>query len=427
MKYAASRLRTWLVNKLNEYEYATPLGAMVTVRRYLGVLLVLTPLHIYLSYWFMQLAKSDDKLHTWAHKISLAHSTMILPSFMFLGMCVWAIRNNKYEQVTQSVIGLAYVTVTAYMTYLDVTIGGASSPGGSTFLVTVTAMSVLHMAPPYVTVPFFVFAILGSGVGMYALANDVYVSNPGLLVNLALAIPLTITLSVIAWSQFSGRVNLAKDLLATKKLLARTQSELDALVEIDPVTGLYNHRKFCEVTQLDFAKASRLQNKPSSNGLLLVDINYLGRINEDCGFDAGDKILKKTGKLLLREIRATDVAGRAYGDVFAVYLPSTSLEGALMVAEKLRADIEQYPMVMLGTSNSPRREFHVTVNIGVASGLETPSVANSTERSALYVRAEAALARSKRVGRNFITSVPSLRHTSPAEESSESAVASAAG
>jgi diguanylate cyclase (GGDEF)-like protein len=172
--------------------------------------------------------------------------------------------------------------------------------------------------------------------------------------------------------------------------LAYRSLAIPGLVEatrIEPKTGLYNMRHFQSVLSQELQRAGRF-NRPLS--VLMIDVDHLREINTTRGHLAGDRALKAVATSLQRATREYDVAARFGGDEFCVVLPETELEGALVVAERIRIQVEQ-------TASDPK----VTVSIGVAThrgGGTTPEV--------IIALADRAAYRAKFSGRNSVAVPP---------------------
>src|SRR5213076_2083965 len=151
----------------------------------------------------------------------------------------------------------------------------------------------------------------------------------------------------------------------------------------DALTGCYNRRSF--EMQLDREmQVSRRQHQPLS--LIMLDLDRFKQLNDSAGHDAGDAALQKLADCFRQELRGVDSAARFGGDEFALILPQAYAEGALIVAERLRARIEQIEIPGYG---------NITASIGIAT---FPSQASA--RAELVSAADAALYSAKRAGRN---------------------------
>jgi diguanylate cyclase (GGDEF)-like protein len=153
----------------------------------------------------------------------------------------------------------------------------------------------------------------------------------------------------------------------------------------DPLTGCYNRRLFEMHLERDLQMATRTHQPVS---LLMLDLDRFKQLNDSAGHDAGDSALRKLADCLRQVVRAVDTAARFGGDEFALILPHAYSEGALIVAERLRSQIEKIEIPGFG---------HLAASIGIAS---FPMHASSPAE--LMVAADAALYLAKRGGRNRV-------------------------
>jgi diguanylate cyclase (GGDEF)-like protein len=159
----------------------------------------------------------------------------------------------------------------------------------------------------------------------------------------------------------------------------------------DALTGCYNRRSFEMQLERDLHQATRLRQSLS---LIMLDIDNFKHINDQAGHEAGDTALRMFAENVQAELRGVDCAARFGGDEFVVILPQADTEGALLVAERLRARIEKMEVPGFGK---------VTASFGVAT---FPDHASS--RDTLIGAADRALYTSKNEGRNRVTVVESF-------------------
>ena len=153
----------------------------------------------------------------------------------------------------------------------------------------------------------------------------------------------------------------------------------------DALTGCYNRRSFEMQLDRELQMAMRL-HQPLS--LLMLDLDRFKQLNDSVGHDAGDSALRQLADCFRQELRGVDTASRFGGDEFALILPQAYAEGALVVAERLRQNIEQIQIPGFG---------HLAASIGIAS-----FPAHASSRAQLIVAADAALYSAKRAGRNRV-------------------------
>lgn len=185
-----------------------------------------------------------------------------------------------------------------------------------------------------------------------------------------------------------------EDLAVSLESFSSTQlqvAELEELASRDPLTGVSNRRHFDRLAALELDHARRMGRAFS---LLVLDIDHFKRINDSHGHAAGDLALKAFANVCRDTLREPDILGRVGGEEFAVALPNTGIDGALVIAERLRAAVEA-----LSVTLPDGTKVGFTVSIGLVSSGPGPA-ANAGE---LMQRADEALYVSKRGGRNRVS------------------------
>lgn len=156
----------------------------------------------------------------------------------------------------------------------------------------------------------------------------------------------------------------------------------------DHLTGLFNRRYMSQHLETLLKSASAV--KPIS--LLIMDIDYFNQVNNTYGHLAGDDVLRQFADRLNENIRGVDLACRYGGEEFVVVLSDTDPDVACLVGERLRRAVEKTTFAVEQAS----AQIPVTVSVGVASS------SGDDSSSALLRRADQALYRAKREGRNRV-------------------------
>jgi two-component system, cell cycle response regulator len=186
------------------------------------------------------------------------------------------------------------------------------------------------------------------------------------------------------------------ELVASNRALSQKIQEVEALQSAlrqqamrDELTGLHNRRFLNETLPGLWAMAERNQ---SPLAVAIIDLDHFKMVNDQLGHDAGDRLLAAFGRLLLSELRKSDIACRWGGEEFCVLMPGTSSAAALRAVSHL-LKLWQVQALILGTLNGAGTSF----SAGVADstqGLDTPQ--------ALLTCADQELLASKRTGRNQV-------------------------
>lgn len=173
--------------------------------------------------------------------------------------------------------------------------------------------------------------------------------------------------------------------------LQQVNARLSQLAMYDALTGIHNRRFFDDALHQEWLRSARA-GLPLS--LLMLDVDHFKALNDREGHPAGDLCLRSVAGCLEANVRRPgDIVARYGGEEFAVILPSTDLDGALALAEKLRRCIDQL------ASRLPGRDqpVHLTVSIGVASAQALPG-----HPCELIYHADQALYFAKASGRNRV-------------------------
>jgi len=165
--------------------------------------------------------------------------------------------------------------------------------------------------------------------------------------------------------------------------------KLETLAIKDGLTGLYNQRHFREVLKHEYKKTKR-HLQPLS--CIMLDLDYFKAVNDNYGHQFGDFVLGHSAQILRRLVRDTDLVARYGGEEFFIVLPNTNLNGAFILAERIRAAFAENVFEKGDVSNV------VTVSIGVSASTDN----NVVSAEELIANADKALYDAKRKGRNLV-------------------------
>lgn len=253
-----------------------------------------------------------------------------------------------------------------------------------------------------------VIMVTGENVGHIAAeairrgATDYIVKVGDYLFTIPLVVQKNLQVAKVKRENESLRLELEKTLSALKDknvLLEESLKKVEEVAATDPLTGLYNRRHFSRVFDQLFAEAQRYTQNLAC---VMIDLDAYKQLNDKHGHQVGDQVLVMVGRVIGANMRKMDVAARYGGDEFILLLPHATAEEAARVAERIRTEYRQGGVALFQNTLPGETVPPFTMSIGIASlrdGRSTvPALADQ-----LVARADAALYRSKKNGRNRIT------------------------
>lgn len=166
-------------------------------------------------------------------------------------------------------------------------------------------------------------------------------------------------------------------------------SELKTLVISDPLTGLFNMRHFEETLKKELERTQRT-NLPTS--LIMIDLDFFKKINDNWGHEVGNLVLKQTSQAIRNNTRALDIQCRYGGEEFAVICPSSDLLMSKQVAQRVHESIANLQLEIEG------KPLKVTASLGIA----TQNKSNAMSVTEFIKQADDQLYLAKQKGRNQI-------------------------
>lgn len=155
---------------------------------------------------------------------------------------------------------------------------------------------------------------------------------------------------------------------------------------IDPLTGVKNRATMDNALHREIELAHRLNSQLS---VILLDIDHFKRINDSFGHLFGDQVLRATAKCAEQTIRDSDMLFRYGGEEFLIVLSGTGKEGASLLAERIRKNVEDL-------EPHPSHGVRPTISLGVTS------LCDEDNATSLFARVDSALYRAKQAGRNRV-------------------------
>jgi len=170
--------------------------------------------------------------------------------------------------------------------------------------------------------------------------------------------------------------------------LSELNKRLEKLAITDGLSGLYNHRYFYERYHQEYNRAFRYNR---SLAVFILDIDHFKQYNDKNGHLAGDKVIQKVGKILLKESRKSDLVARYGGEEFVVISPELDKKQALAFAERMRTGVEKVKF----SNEKSQPSGRITVSIGVGI---FPDINTGPEN--LLKKTDEAMYQAKKEGRN---------------------------
>lgn len=248
------------------------------------------------------------------------------------------------------------------------------------FLLCVTIVGTFYYLPPRGAVLVFGLSLVVFGFAFGSLFTLPAHILDSILVNGMMAHALGLALSTVGWRHF-------RSFKLQEKTIAQQQAALTEMAYQDSLTGLPNRRFLDELVEREVALVRRGRTQSC---LIMCDIDNFKAVNDTFGHVAGDKMLRAFADLLRGMTRNSNTVVRLGGEEFVILAPQTSPQEAMVLAERLRKQVEEHGFEV--SDNILR----ITASFGVAR------LEGSEREQDYYHRADQALCQAKFTGKNRV-------------------------
>ncbi len=169
----------------------------------------------------------------------------------------------------------------------------------------------------------------------------------------------------------------------------RLEMRLMEFAEIDSLTKVYNRRMFTTFLDKEIHRSERYKKGQATKdpALIMFDIDDLKKVNDEYGNDVGDYVLTTISVLIKDNVRNADILSRFGGEEFIIIAPETNIEGAKILAEKIRNIVENH-------------SFNVVKKVTISVGIAAYKIDDTLDK--LVNRVDKALQKAKRRGKNRV-------------------------
>jgi diguanylate cyclase (GGDEF)-like protein len=167
--------------------------------------------------------------------------------------------------------------------------------------------------------------------------------------------------------------------------LQQLKDDFEKLATIDTLTQINNRYSLMNILSAEVNRAHRY-NTPLS--LIIYDIDFFKKVNDNYGHQVGDSVLISLSKIVKNNLREIDTIGRYGGEEFLLVLPNTNINDAKVLANRIREEVEKYSFKIVGT---------VTISLGLVEYQEKEKI------DELFKRVDKLLYKSKNNGRNQVS------------------------
>lgn len=355
-----------LIKSLVDQTPRAMIAMLIVSSAYFGIFIKFIPLNILVIWFVFQISLASYRFYN--AKMFKKHLDANAPEKIEKNEIYFIVSNvfQAFMWTMSSILSLIYAPQPYELVVFVMIIG----------IITAAALSMSSLYKAYLI--FFFSLIIPQIIILIYYGEHHHI---GLVILTLIFIPAIILLSKVIYSSRLSSIEAHDN-------LEESVNKLHQLSMIDELTNIYNRRYFFEMSQNLIALAVREQKKAS---LLMIDIDYFKKINDTYGHQTGDSILIDLVKKIEKSMRKSDVFARVGGEEFTIFLNDTSLDGAKVIAEKIRKIIQD------GSFTYNTISIDLTISIGISElNKENTSIED------LYKKADKQLYIAKENGRNIV-------------------------
>ncbi|ANB58513.1 diguanylate cyclase domain protein [Anoxybacillus sp. B7M1] len=344
---------------------------------------------VHIAFFGLNVPSSPQHVVLWYHSIITLHLTMLLAN-MILGLIAFKIKKQEKEGEKKAYL---MQTMSIFLNLLFGILLCVSDQLVTTninpLLTACIGVGLIFLIPPIIAVvvyaaTFFLF--------FYMVTWTQHV--PELLIHIRInsvtATGMGLGISLILWKNHLSKLKQNHVIQEQQRNLEEKNESLQFLATRDALTGLFNRMHFIELANTEAIKNGKTNQEAC---IIILDIDFFKKVNDDFGHPAGDQILKELSDIIQATLKITDISARLGGEEFIILLPQTGLQLGKEIAEQLRQTIEAHSFSYEG------KTIKVTASFGIAK--------LSHSFHTCYNDADKALYMAKQTGRNRVMAAES--------------------
>ncbi len=185
---------------------------------------------------------------------------------------------------------------------------------------------------------------------------------------------------------------IACEMAFTLSLVNLRDSLFGHLYSFDYLTGVYNRQAFYSLLEKELARVERTS---SVSSIVMVDLDYFKKVNDQYGHQTGDKVLTYFANYLKESLRPYDSIGRYGGEEFLLCLPDTRVDDAKTIMDRIREELTAQSIDIVGPTNQPL-SLSITASFGISS------ISKGHPTTEAIETADLAMYEAKEAGRNQV-------------------------